>query len=458
MKTEVIKLNGYFEPEQIYFAVDRNAKTYAVLDSSLQNEVGRYCIAGLSKYHEITYKVGASSSSEKAITDGASCLKELSRYLKEIKEENETGLPMVSGGIGFLSYDLGCELEKIELSNPGSLNIPDVYFAFFANYIISDIWKKETYVTVTDHSCAMSADEIEAMLLKDGLISNRYGASMLSEKKTEIFDFMDKTDYFDKIYRVREYAAAGDIYVMNFTRQICCRSSRDPFEVFLRLRKQNPAPYGAFIKTEDWAVISSSPERFMKITGNQVLTKPMKGTRRRGLTDMEDRRMYRELSSSRKDRSELMMVTDLERNDMNRFCLPGSVRVERQFEIEPYATVFQMTTEVVGEKAEETDAVEAIRCMFPGGSVTGAPKHRAMEITEELEMQRRGLYTGCLGYLSANGDCDLNVIIRTPVYTEGCYLIGTGGGITFESDAQSEYEETRQKADAVLRSILKENE
>ena len=187
--------------------------------------------------------------------------------------------------------------------------------------------------------------------------------------------------------------------------------------------------------------------------GGVVATRPIKGTRKRGATKEEDAVMRKELEESDKDKSELLMIVDLERNDLNRVCIPGSVKVTEMYSIETYATVFHLVSEVQGRLAEGKNVVDLLEAAFPGGSITGAPKLRAMEIIEELEHGRRNLYTGSIGYVTLDGDCDFNIVIRTAVHKNGTYYLGVGGGITCESETEFEYEETLQKAKAVLQAL-----
>jgi len=250
-----------------------------------------------------------------------------------------------------------------------------------------------------------------------------------------------------------DYIKAGDIYIANMTRQISVESSRTPYEVFRYLREHNPSPFGSYFNQPEFQIVSASPERFLEVRNHKVETRPIKGTRKRGITPEEDLMLKEELSQSEKDKSELLMIVDLERNDLNRVCRPGSVKVTELFEVETYATVFHLVSTIIGELETDKTVPDLIASTFPGGSITGAPKIRAMEIIDELEHSQRGLYTGSIGYLSLNGDCDLNIVIRTAVHQNGIYHLGVGGGITAESELEFEYDETWQKAKAVVAAI-----
>lgn len=265
---------------------------------------------------------------------------------------------------------------------------------------------------------------------------------------------VSEVEYEEAIKQVIEYIVKGHIYVMNLTQRLTISSTRPPYEVFQRLQQHNPAPFSAYLNYEEGEIISASPERFLRIQNGKIETRPIKGTRKRGNTNEEDALLKAELEHSEKDKSELLMIVDLERNDLNRICEPGSVKVTELFHVETYATVFHLIANVVGSLQKDMDIVDVLHATFPGGSITGAPKVRAMEIIDELEHKPRGIYTGILGYISLNGDCDFNIAIRTALHQNGTYHIGVGGGITYESDTQFEYEETLQKAKALVEAIL----
>ena len=278
----------------------------------------------------------------------------------------------------------------------------------------------------------------------------------IPKKGTHLADFhadFVKKDYKQAVDDVINYIIEGDIYITNMTQQLTVESTKHPYDVFRYLRTHNPSPFGGYFNYRDFQIASASPERFMLVKDGIVETRPIKGTRPRGTTPEEDLALKQELADSSKDKSELLMVVDLERNDLNHVCVPGTVKVTRHFDVETYATVFHLVTTIIGKLRPELDVLDLIRAAFPGGSITGTPKIRAMEIIDELEHNRRGLYTGSIGYLSLDGSCDLNIVIRTAVCKDGCYYLGVGGGITCESDLEFEYEETLQKAKAVLEAI-----
>lgn len=410
-----------------------------ILESSLQNQLGRFSIIGRLPFLKLvkgkTFTVNGdpcAQSFEEYVND----------YLKVHLDDNPTDLPLVSGAIGFFSYDY----------NRGSFSsFPECILMFYDQFIIQDHEKQEIYLTANGHlqDSDSAIDELTRMIYDKSLDywidDNKYDILVSSN--------FEKEEYKKAIEDMKKYIIEGDIYVANLTQRLDIKSRRQPYEVYSRLRINNPAPFAAYMNYGDFQIICASPERFLRMKNRKVVTRPIKGTRKRGDTPGEDLALKRKLENSIKDRSELLMIVDLKRNDLNRVCNPGSVKVDELFTVESYATVHHLVSSISGILSDDLTAIDLLNATFPGGSVTGAPKIRAMEIIEELEHGNRGLYTGCIGYISLNGDCDFNIVIRTAIYHNGIYSLGVGGGITFESDLESEYEETLQKAKAILESL-----
>jgi para-aminobenzoate synthetase component 1 len=263
----------------------------------------------------------------------------------------------------------------------------------------------------------------------------------------------DMHSYMDAIDTMVDYIVNGDIYVVNMTLQLQVQSDKKPYELFETLCQNNASPFGAYLNYGEFEVVCCSPERFLQMKAGHIVTRPIKGTRKRGATAKEDAQLRQELANSYKDQSELLMIVDLERNDLNRVCRSGSVVVSEMYSIEEYATVFHLVSTIEGQLRQDASPVDLLAATTPGGSITGAPKIRAMELIDQLERSPRGLYTGSLGFISLNGDCDLNINIRTAVHVDGVYYIGAGGGNTCESDSLFEYREALQKADALLKAL-----
>jgi aminodeoxychorismate synthase component I len=260
--------------------------------------------------------------------------------------------------------------------------------------------------------------------------------------------------YLELIRLAQSHIAAGDIYQLCLTNELTARGSADPLETFLRLRELNPTPYATFLKVGNRSIVSTSPEQFLRVTSDGwVSSKPIKGTRRRDLDAQVDSSIALELSQNIKERAENLMIVDLMRNDIGQVCEPTSVGVPKLFEVESYKTVHQLVSTVVGKLRDDLDALDAIKAAFPGGSMTGAPKLRAIEIIRELEQGARGVYSGAIGYLGVDGSVDLGMVIRTIVFEKDAVRIGIGGGITSDSVPEEELEETRLKAKALLEAL-----
>lgn len=260
--------------------------------------------------------------------------------------------------------------------------------------------------------------------------------------------------YISMIEAAQRHIAAGDIYQICLTNQISIETSADPLLVFLRLRESNPAPYSAFIRIGSTTLVSSSPEQFLQVSSDgQISTKPIKGTRPRGDTPERDQAIALELRADLKERAENLMIVDLMRNDIGRVSEVGSVKVPKLFDIETYATVHQLVSTVTGRLAAGQTAWSAVEAAFPGGSMTGAPKIRAMEIISDFEMGPRGVYSGCVGYLCGDGSSEFAMVIRSITFDSGTATIGVGGGITIDSDPIAELEETKLKAKALLAAL-----
>jgi aminodeoxychorismate synthase component I len=260
-------------------------------------------------------------------------------------------------------------------------------------------------------------------------------------------------EYLALIEKCKEHIAKGDVYQLCLTNQLTVDTSSDPFAVFLKLRKSNPAPYSSYIRLGSVSLVSSSPEQFLRVSGDVVSTKPIKGTRPRGKDEASDKALALELVSNEKERAENLMIVDLMRNDLGKVSNPSDVVVSKLFDVESYATVHQLVSTVSAILKPGLGVFDAVAACFPAGSMTGAPKIRAMEILQELEAGPRGLYSGCFGFISFTGDADLAMTIRTIVFENGLATIGIGGGITIDSVAAEELAETKLKARALLQAL-----
>jgi aminodeoxychorismate synthase component I len=297
-----------------------------------------------------------------------------------------------------------------------------------------------------------------AALLRLGLSGGQVANYLHSQPRHQIVAQTSlrhsEAEYLVMIEAAQEHISIGDVYQVCLTNELTLNAVEDPLAVFMRLRKNNPAPYAAFLKIGDTAIASSSPEQFLKVLpSGEISTKPIKGTRPRGATPEADSAIALELQSDQKERAENLMIVDLMRNDIGKVSRVGTVAVPKLFEIETYATVHQLVSTVTGQLESGETAWSAALAAFPGGSMTGAPKIRAMEIIQDLEAGPRGIYSGCIGYLGAEGSAEFAMTIRSIVFKDGVATIGVGGGITIDSDPKAELEETKLKAKALLAAL-----
>jgi para-aminobenzoate synthetase component 1 len=328
--------------------------------------------------------------------------------------------------------------------------MPDMAFGFYDVAVVCDNLEKKVWLT----ACGGSKDECRRLL---GGLKVRLGRKPAVDVRPigelSIVSNFTRDGYMDAVRGVKAYIHEGDVYQVNLSQRFSARVELDAWGLYKRLRTVNPAPFSAYLGFGGWNVMCSSPERFLKVGGGIVETKPIKGTRPRSADGEADRRLGSELLASGKDKAEHVMIVDLERNDLGKVCEYGSVAVSEFEMLESYPTVHHMVSTVRGRLRDGVGLVDCIRACFPGGSITGAPKVRAMEIINELEPDGRGLYTGSIGYLGFDGRMDLNIVIRTMFYCGGTLSFNVGGGIVADSDPDGEYDETIDKARALFESL-----
>jgi len=353
------------------------------------------------------------------------------------------------GGVmaGYVSYDHGLEMHGICSRHPPS-DIPSFLLTDYDILVTDDPESRELTVLCIGRALP----DTEELAMVETAVSAAKEPDMPDGEAWTAVDDTSREDFEKAVQKAREMMRDGEFYVINLTRTVRVSSEMDPFDAFLRLRSLSPSPFGAYLDCGRLQILSSSMELLLEARGRDVHTRPIKGTCPRTGTAERDRLLLEGLLSSEKDRSELLMVTDMERNDMNRFCEPGSVKVESFFEPEIYATVCHTVSDIVGRASEGVGYGRMLECMFPGGSITGAPKESCMEAIDSLEKCRRGLYTGSIGIFT-DDMAEINIAIRTMIHTEGEYSMGVGGGITFESDPAKEYDETVDKSRAMLSSL-----
>lgn len=380
---------------------------------------------------------------------------ELKKLLASYRCDVRPEIPFPCGAVGYFSYEFGARLERVTCSHPDDLGAPEVELRFYDGVLAFDHAARRAFMVAnpvdkTDVHAIFKRLENALSLLR----SPPLPAAIKVTKSEEPQANFSKAAYLQAIARIKDYIAAGDVYQVNLTQRFEAALTCHPYELYQRLRQRSPAPLAAYLNLDSLQVVSSSPERFLRVRNGRVETRPIKGTRPRGKTAVEDLRLRKELLSSEKDRAELLMIVDLERNDLGRVCEPGSIQVEEMFKLEAHPTVYHLVANVAGRLRPESDGVDCIRAMLPGGSITGAPKIRAMQIINELEISRRGVYTGAVGYLGFDGNCDLNIAIRTILCAHGRAFYHVGGGIVWDSDPESEYQETLHKGAAMRAALM----
>jgi len=369
------------------------------------------------------------------------------------RDRTEAPVPFCGGAVGYLSYDLCHHVERLPRTTIDDLQFPDLALGLYDTTIAWDNQEGKAWVCALDVPGRPPAQEGAEALRELVCAPCKAPTEPAGPCGGDTRSNFTREDYVAAVARAREYIAAGDIFQVNLSQRFSARLDVHPWQLYLRSRRINPAPFAAYLGFADGVVASASPERFLRVNGRQVETRPIKGTRPRGTTPEADARLAEELLASEKDRAELVMIVDLERNDLGRVCSYGTVRVPELLRLESYATVHHLVSTVVGRLHEGRDVMDLLRATFPGGSITGAPKVRSMEIIDELEPTQRGVYTGSIGWIGFDGDLDLNIVIRTFLMKDGGAHWQVGGGIVADSDPEAEYEETLTKGVALRRAV-----
>ncbi len=403
-------------------------------------------------------------------------LVKLRELLANYRTARVDGLPPFTGGaVGFFSYDFVHQIEKLPRRARTDLGIPESYFVFVDAVVAFDHILEKAWVIINPGAREQEMgfrrpdpdqwgrlyDEAKdkLMVLSSKLEAKEYEStvSFSEEGGTGSFSLtsnITKDQFESMVVRCKEYIAAGDIYQANLSQRFSASlNDADTIRLYTILRNINPSPFAAYLDFGDLQLVSSSPERLVRLRDGIADTRPIAGTRRRGKDGTEMRTLSAELLTNEKERAEHIMLLDLERNDLGRVCEYGTVRVDEMMAVEDYSHVIHIVSNVRGKLAPRRDAFDLVRAVFPGGTITGVPKIRCMEIIDELEPVARGPYTGSIGYLSNAGDMDMNIIIRTFVVKDGIAHFQVGAGIVADSVPEQEYFETLQKAEALKKAL-----
>ncbi len=368
-----------------------------------------------------------------------------------IDNKVDNTLPFLTGAMGYFSYDLGRCFEHITERASKDIDLPEMAVGLYNKAIVFDHSQQQFYLICPEDDRQAITSSIFAKIAANTCGQQPQAFKLASPWQSNI----NKAQYLEKFDRVQQYLRTGDCYQINLTQRFAAQYTGDEYNAYCALRKHNKAPFSAFIRFEHLAILSVSPERFLQLSDNKVQSKPIKGTYPRGNTPEEDQQNAEHLANSSKDKAENLMIVDLLRNDISKVCTPGTVVVPDLFRIESFPAVHHLVSTVEGKLSSQYDATDLLRAAFPGGSITGAPKIRAMEIIEELEPHRRSIYCGSIGYISACGNMDSSITIRTLVCQRHANDVNyvycsAGGGIVADSKATNEYQETFDKVDKIL--------
>ena len=445
----------------------------AFLDSSARDgRYGRYSTLACSPLEVISLREGVLRDRSGAVLAAGSdeaIWAALGRAFAAVRAPGDPRAAYLPGWIGYVGYEVGRHVERLPGRAVRDTSLPDLRLAFYDALLLHDALERRWSLVELEledpppgagaagrtlrELAARAAAETPA---PDPPPEAPRDADIRSAEAGARSNF-SPADYRRAVRRCIDYIAAGDIFQVNLSQRFCVDDAPPPAAIYRALRGRNPAWYAGFLSFESGgrpcAVLSSSPELFLRVRGGHVVTRPIKGTRRRTGRGADDRAARADLLASPKDNAELAMIVDLLRNDLGRLCRFGSIRVTERRRLEAHPTVYHLVATVEGDVPARVGPAELLRATFPGGSITGAPKIRAMEIIDELEGVARGVYTGCLGIVCADGTCEWNIAIRTIVYDAGRALVQAGGGIVADSDPAAEYQETLDKARAMLEAI-----
>lgn len=358
-------------------------------------------------------------------------------------------IPFMGGAVGYISYEYARHFEKVLTRKKERVTLPECYFIFVENYIAFDLHKKKAYLVVLSDKSLTNIKSHKKKILD--LYTTRYRPKDF--QCNNCFSNFNIESFSKAVRKVKRYISAGDIFQANIAQRWCGSFIGDSKSVYLNLRKINPSPYACYLKFPEVEIISCSPELLLRRRKNIVETRPIAGTRRRGRDDSEDRLLKEELLLDKKEKAEHIMLVDLERNDLGKISKFNSVRVIENMTIEQYSHVSHIVSNIRGVLKKNTSQTGIIRAVFPGGTITGCPKIRAIEIIDEIEPVERGPYCGSAGWLSYNGDMDINILIRTIIKTHNTVYFYAGAGVVADSIPEREYKETLHKAKALSEAL-----
>ncbi|MBN6187411.1 anthranilate synthase component I family protein [Aneurinibacillus sp. BA2021] len=456
------------DPWQLYQKIAAGTDYAFILESGRN---GRYTYVGADAAASLLYKDGhiraADGSMSPVLSDPMTAVRRWMghHFSPDARETAQAGLPeWIGGSLGYISYDAGRYYEALPRTAADDLQLPDVYLMLVEQLYVFDHEQRQIFmiVHVGEHATlpVLAEGEVRLREMAGVLAAASYTPSdipLLEETDdaylAELRTSYDQADFEKAVQRVQQYIAAGDVFQVNLSVRQTRDTTVEAEAIYEVLRAINPSPYMGLIRFPEFQLVSASPELLLRVKEKQLSTRPIAGTRRRGKTEAEDHALVRELLDNEKEVAEHIMLVDLERNDLGRVSRYGSVQVDELMVVEKYSHVMHIVSNVTGELAEEKDMYDAIVAAFPGGTITGAPKVRTMEIIEELEPVTRGPYTGAMCVLGFDGNAVCNIIIRTLILKDGEAHVQAGAGIVIDSIPKAEYYESLKKAEALWRAL-----
>ncbi|HEX5744886.1 MAG TPA: anthranilate synthase component I family protein [Archangium sp.] len=428
-----------------------------LLESTRTSSEGRYSFVGTKPF--LTFRAKGPRCEVNGEPHPGEPLAVLRELLKRWRGVRLPGMPLFCGGaVGFFAYEAAHYFESLPRHPNDDLQMPDIALGFVDTFVAVDAQENRALVVATggDYGdCTRRVEALERQIHESVARGPTRPAWRLADGQTPDVAWRSnftQEDYLHAVERVREYIRAGDTYQVNLSQRLEVEPRLSALELYEVLSTVSPVHFASYLELDGLEVVSASPERLVRVEDGRALTRPIAGTRRRG-TPEEDARFVHELRTNEKERAEHAMLVDLERNDLGRVCAYGSVQVTKLMEITEYAHVLHIESEVVGRLAPGVEPLDVVAAVFPGGTITGVPKIRTMQIITELEPHARGLYTGSLGYVSFTGELDLNIVIRTVVLKGGRAHVQVGAGIVHDSEPRREYQETLHKARSLLLAL-----
>ena len=428
-------------PLEIYLKFENSKNSYFFESVEGGEKWARYSIIGLP--------------TDKKISLSKNPLEEIDAFLKDINVEKNESLPEFHGGlVGYFSYETIREIEgKLAKSTKPKLNYEDISLMISDEVIIFDNQKKSLFIVVNgskdkEAECIKRIEEIHKKLLEPIKDKKRETKGNINFKSS-----VKKSDYLNAIEKIKNYIVDGDVMQVVYGQEFKTPFKGSPLNLYKSLRKLNPSPYMYFLKIDDLYIVGASPEILVRLQNNEVTVRPIAGTIKRGENETEDNELASKLKNDPKEIAEHLMLIDLGRNDVGRIAKIGTVKTTEQMKIEKYSHVMHLVSNVVGELKEGYSPIDVLKATFPAGTLSGAPKVRAMEIIDELESDRRGVYGGAIGYLSWTGNMDLAIAIRTAVIQAKELTVRAGGGVVYDSDPEAEFQESLNKAQSIIKAI-----